>query len=376
MAQTRQPYAYTGDDPVNFIDPLGLSWDDPSWAHSVIDRMERGADKVGHFVSTHKKAAIALATVIATLPLDETGIGEAIDADVLGSEGTADVTSDVVADEMADEAAEEGSEQVADQATDENTSCVLGGQSFTPDTEVQMANGATIPISQVRVGDMVLATDTATGKTEAEPVTTLWVNHDDDLMDVTVKTASGTSTIKSTQHHLFWDLSTHAWVEADDLSAGTALQTSTGATATVLATTDLPGTADMWDLTVNNDHDFYVVVSAGSQTAVLVHNCDLYHGTDSESAANIVSNGLDASKADEFGGDGKFYMTTSADDASTFASVNPAGGTPAIVGIDLPGGIDSAVDGGIMSPIEGFPGAYSASDWDAFNGLARFSIAG
>jgi hypothetical protein len=30
MAVTEQPYAYTGDDPVNGVDPLGLCW--PSWA--------------------------------------------------------------------------------------------------------------------------------------------------------------------------------------------------------------------------------------------------------------------------------------------------------------------------------------------------------
>jgi hypothetical protein len=260
---------------VNWVDPLGLSFLDPSWAHKAIDRLARGADKIGNFVSTHKKAVITAAVIIATLPLDETGIGEVIDADVATAEATTDVATDVVADEVSDEAAEEVSEQATDeeaeQAADESLSC--GGQSFTPDTEVQLANGAKIPISQVRVGDMVMATDTATGKTQAEPVTTLWVNHDDDLMDVTVKTASGTSTIKSTQHHLFWDLITHAWVQADDLTAGTALQTPTGVTATVVATTIVPGSADMWDLTVTNDHDFYVVVSAESQTAVLVHNC-------------------------------------------------------------------------------------------------------
>jgi Pretoxin HINT domain len=275
VVETGQPYAYTGDNPVNWVDPLGLSFLDPSWAHKVIDRLERGADKVGHFVSTHKKAVITAAVIVATLPLDETGLGEVIDADVATAEATTDVATDVVADEVSDAAADEVSEQAteeeAEQATDESPSC--GGQSFTPDTEVQLADGAKIPISQVKVGDMVLATDTATGKTEAEPVTTLWVNHDDDLMNVTVKTAGGTSTIKSTQHHLFWDLSTHAWVEAGDLSAGTALQTPTGATATVVKTTVVLGSADMWDLTVNSDHDFYVVVSAGSQTAVLVHNC-------------------------------------------------------------------------------------------------------
>jgi Pretoxin HINT domain len=122
---------------------------------------------------------------------------------------------------------------------------------------------------------MVLATDSATGKTEAERVTALWVNHDADLMDVTVKTAGGISVIKSTQHHLFWDPSTHSWVQADNLGIGTALQTQTGATANVVATTIVPGAAYMWDLTVNNDHDFYVSVGAGSLTAVLVHNINV-----------------------------------------------------------------------------------------------------
>jgi len=273
VAQTGQPYAYTGDNPVNWIDPLGLSWYDPSWVHKAIHRFARGADKVGHFIATHKQAVITAAVIIATLPLDETGLGEAIDADVIGADVTADGTADLVSDEMANEAAEEEGAEAADQeqAADQTPSC--GAQSFTPDTEVQLANGAKIPISQVRVGDMVLATDTATGKTQAERVTTLWVNHDSDLMDVTVRTASGTSTIHSTQHHLFWDLNTQAWVQAEHLSEGMALKTPNRATATVVGTTVIPGAAGMWDLTVNNDHDFYVVVSAGSQTAVLVHNC-------------------------------------------------------------------------------------------------------
>jgi len=377
--ETGQPYAYTGDNPVNWIDPLGRSWIDPSWAHAAINRITRGAKKVGHFVSTHKQAVIAAATIVATLPLDLTGAGEAIDAGVIGAEGAADVTTDVVADELSEEAAEEASDasvEEADQAVEETPSC--GAQSFTPDTEVQLSNGTKIPISQVRVGDMVLATDTATGKTQAEPVTTLWLNHDTDLMDVTVKTASGTSTIKSTQHHLFWDLSTHAWVQAEDLSAGSSLQTPNGGTATVVATTVIPGAADMWDLTVNNDHDFYVVVSAGSQTAVLVHNCpDLYHGTDANSASDIAENGLSHEAAEPYGGDGGFYMTEDLETARTFAAANPAeSADTGIVGITFDDGLDAAVSRGIISRVPSFPGVYSAEDWGALNSAARFTLEG
>ena len=75
---------------------------------------------------------------------------------------------------------------------------------------------------------------------------------------------------------------------------------------------------------------------------MLVHNCDLYHGTDSQSAKNIVENGLSHDAAEPFGGDGSFYMTDDLDTARTFAAVNPAeseetGG----VGISLEGGVDS-----------------------------------
>jgi RHS repeat-associated protein len=33
LATTGQAYAFTGDDPLNATDPLGLSWTDPSWVH-------------------------------------------------------------------------------------------------------------------------------------------------------------------------------------------------------------------------------------------------------------------------------------------------------------------------------------------------------
>jgi len=319
VTETGQPYAYTGDDPVNGVDPLGLSWYDPSWVHTAVHRFARGADKVSHFVSTHKKAAIVVATIIATLPLDETGIGEAIDADVIGGEVTADVTADVVGDEAANEVAEEGAQEEAEQEVADNApSC--GAQSFTPDTEVQLADGAKIPISQVKVGDMVLGTDTISGKTQAEAVTTLWVNRDHDLMDVMVKAASGTSTIHSTQHHLFWDLTTRTWVQAHELSAGTALETPNGAAATVVATTIVPGAADMWDLSVNNDHDFYVAVFAGSLTAVLVHNCPdrVYQQSPKHGMQSYMSGGRVVSRAPQ--GDVQSML-----DAATPISENSTG---------------------------------------------------
>lgn len=146
-----------------------------------------------------------------------------------------------------------------------------GGESFTPDTSVVMADGSTKPLDEMKVGDKVEATDAATGKTTAQTVTQVWVNHDSDLMNVTVVSGGKSSIIHATQHHLFWDATRHSWVEADHLTSGDQLRTDDGSLATVAATVIVPGAADMWDLTINNDHDHDVTTAAD----VLVHNCPM-----------------------------------------------------------------------------------------------------
>jgi hypothetical protein len=132
---------------------------------------------------------------------------------------------------------------------------------------VVLASGAVVPISQVKVGDQVQATDPATGKPSAQTVTAVWVNHDTDLMDVTVSAHGVTSTIHTTQHHPFWDATRHAWVDANQLHPGDHLTTTDGTTAVVIGTAIVPGAGDMWDLTIANTHDFYVTATAPNTTA-------------------------------------------------------------------------------------------------------------
>jgi hypothetical protein len=172
-----------------------------------------------------------------------------------------------VATEAATEVGEEGGSALQDLA--ENC-LTAGGQSFSAGSQVVLASGATVAISQLWPGTQVLATNPQTGKTQAETVDKVWVNHDTALMDVVVRTAAGTGTIDSTAHHLFWDLTTKAWTEADHLQAGDRLWTPDGQLAAVARLVPVPGSEDMWDLTVANDHDFYVVTV---NTAILVHNC-------------------------------------------------------------------------------------------------------
>lgn len=116
------------------------------------------------------------------------------------------------------------------------------------------------PGSTQRPCDKVEATDTKTGKKSAQTVTTVWVNHDTDLMDVTIEAGGKTSTIQATQHHLFWIPAKNAWVEANRLAAGDQLRTDSGAVATVsdtvvatvASTAVVAGAADMWDLTATD----------------------------------------------------------------------------------------------------------------------------
>jgi RHS repeat-associated protein len=153
----------------------------------------------------------------------------------------------------------------------------LTGQSFTASTRVLLADGKAVPISALKPGDKVLATNTKTGKTTPETVAAVEVNHDHDLYDLKVKTFRGVGIIHTTASHLFWDPSLDKWLPASNLKPGEHLKAADGAVAVVVGGS-VPAVHDgwMWDLTVpgNNDHDFYV--AAGS-VPVLVHNdsCDV-----------------------------------------------------------------------------------------------------
>jgi RHS repeat-associated protein len=187
-------------------------------------------------------------------------------------------------------------------AKDRLTSCpVPAGNSFRPDTKVRMADGSLKPISEVKVGDKVLATDPMTGKTTAQRVTALHVNQDTDLTDVTVRLtdkrapaesgwrtkilgprmaltglavvgalASGTTTVlHTTDHHPFWDQTSKVWVDAEDLRVGHELRTADGRAATVTGVRSFAGAETMHNLTVDTVHTYYVLAGG---TPVLVHN--------------------------------------------------------------------------------------------------------
>jgi len=167
------------------------------------------------------------------------------------------------AEAEAESAAESKAEKVAE-------SCATK-LSFAPDTPVLMGNGSTKAIKDIQVGDQVESANPKTGKLEGvRTVQHVWINHDDDLVDVAVRTEDGhTATLHTTSRHRFWDDSTHTWVPAGELKAGHALDTADGHHAFVVAVHATPGAADRWNLTIDQLHTYYVVAGG---TPVLVHN--------------------------------------------------------------------------------------------------------
>jgi len=72
--------------------------------------------------------------------------------------------------------------------------------SFSGETEVLMADGTTKPISDIEVGDWVLAEDPETGERGACEVTHLWV-HEDTIINPEI----GGHDVATTEDHPFWN---------------------------------------------------------------------------------------------------------------------------------------------------------------------------
>ncbi|MGW1557705.1 polymorphic toxin-type HINT domain-containing protein [Streptomyces sp. NPDC002144] len=143
--------------------------------------------------------------------------------------------------------------------------------SFTPSTPVLLKDGKTKPIGKLKPGDKVVAADPQTGKRRgARTVTARIVHLDNDLVDVTIHGSDGhTATLHTTSNHPFWDGTSHAWVPAGALQPGHTLNTSTDHHAQIVGVETRPGQGDMYNLTVEQLHTYYVL--AGN-TPVLVHN--------------------------------------------------------------------------------------------------------
>jgi RHS repeat-associated protein len=137
--------------------------------------------------------------------------------------------------------------------------------SFTGETPVLMADGTEKPISEVRIGDSVLASDPATGRTQGQTVTDVITGEGrKELIDLEVDGQP----VTATDNHLFYVTDRQAWVTAEEVKVGDHLREPDGQTATVTShRLRVVPSATVYNLTVDGMHTFY----AGREP-VLVHN--------------------------------------------------------------------------------------------------------
>ncbi|WP_213453262.1 polymorphic toxin-type HINT domain-containing protein [Rhizomonospora bruguierae] len=145
--------------------------------------------------------------------------------------------------------------------------------SFLPGTQVLMADGTYKPIEDIRLDDVVWASDPETGNEGARPVTALITGDGEKkLVDISVDAdGDGTadSTISATDGHPFWVDNQRQWLRAEHLNPGDQLLTPDGARVTVIAIVAYNAVATVHNLTVDDIHTYYVLAG---EADVLVHN--------------------------------------------------------------------------------------------------------
>jgi len=129
-----------------------------------------------------------------------------------------------------------------------------------------MADGTTTKsISQIEIGDWVLAEDPETGERGARQVTRLWV-HEDTLVDLEINGVD----VTTTEDHPFWNATDTEWQRADALDVGDFVVSADG---DLLAVEGIDWasatTATAYNLTINDLNTYYVEIG---DEQVLVHN--------------------------------------------------------------------------------------------------------
>ena len=149
-----------------------------------------------------------------------------------------------------------------------------GTCSFTSDTAVTTKSGKQ-DIGKLHVSDKVLAYNPKTHKMELEPILHVWINHDSDLVDLTITTTTqgqhGKATkpsevIHTNQKHPFLTLE-QGFLPVGKIKLGMHVLRADGSVGVITGWKVVPGTKMMYNLEVAQDHTF--MVGAGQW---VVHN--------------------------------------------------------------------------------------------------------
>ncbi|QNP55999.1 polymorphic toxin-type HINT domain-containing protein [Tessaracoccus defluvii] len=138
------------------------------------------------------------------------------------------------------------------------------GCSFSGETTVLMADGSHRPISEVRPGDEVIATDPETGEQGPRVVVDTFAHE-----DATVELVVDGEVLVTTEDHPFWSEDEEAFVRADSLREGERLLGADGDLVTVSRPVVVSATVRevAYNLFISEVHTYHV-----GTDAVLVHN--------------------------------------------------------------------------------------------------------
>jgi RHS repeat-associated protein len=153
---------------------------------------------------------------------------------------------------------------------------LCGMLSFTPTTKVATSQGAKA-ISSLHPGERVWAYNPKTHKMELEPVVHVWINHDHDLVDVTIATTISiqqskpsqktSEVVHTNQKHPFLTVE-KGFVPVSQLRVGMHVINASDGSGTITMLKAVPGTMTMYNLEVAQDHTFTV-----GKGEWIVHNC-------------------------------------------------------------------------------------------------------
>ncbi|MFH8768354.1 polymorphic toxin-type HINT domain-containing protein [Streptomyces sp. NPDC017958] len=217
----------------------------------------------------------------------------AVDAAMITGIGIRDALKALKAIEGVDGAAVAAIEREVELYEEIVTSCTRN--SFPGDTQVLMADGSHKSIRDMHVGDLVRATDPETGRPSARPVTDTMRHDTRRLVDITVADGVLSSTAG---HRLF--VKDRGWTLVSALRVGDSLRTPDGTFRIVTAVKDRADLTprEVYDLTVDGVHTFYVSAEGSHSQSVLVHNCVNIIADEDIEGAHTIGEHVNKSDAD------------------------------------------------------------------------------
>jgi hypothetical protein len=165
--------------------------------------------------------------------------------------------------------------------------------SFAPTTKVATSQGEKA-ISSLHPGEKVWAYNPKTHKMELQPIVHVWINHDHDLVDLTIRSTTPAQHGKAvrTTNEVIHTNKKHPFLTAEkgfvpvsQLRIGMHVLNAGGGVGTITMLKTVPGTMTMYNLEIAQDHTYAI-----GEGQWIVHNCDSgpVSGSDEDPTDNIT----------------------------------------------------------------------------------------